>query len=330
LGVALAGVSGLGMAVQARVNGELAVRLDDGVAAAVISFGTGLVLLGLGSLLSRPGRRGLRALDRALRAGTLRWWHLLGGVCGGFVVATQGLTVATLGVAVFAVAIVAGQSASSLAVDRAGLGPGAPEAVTPTRVVGAALGVVAVLVAVSDRLGTPRTLGLAVLPLLAGFGIAWQQAVNGRVRAAAGSAWLATLVNFVAGMIALLVGWAVVVAVRGWPAGGLPPEPWLYTGGVLGVLIIATAAAVVRVTGVLLLGLAATAGQVLGALVLDLVIPTASRPGLATYAGTALTLVAVGVAASPTRRPVAGPVAGRRRPPPDGTMGTRPPTAAEP
>lgn len=304
LGVALAGVAGLAMAAQARVNGELAARLADGLAAAVISFGTGLGLLALLVPLSRPGRRGLRAIRDALRAGTLRWWHCLGGACGGFVVASQGLTVARLGVAVFAVALVAGQTTSSLAVDRAGLGPGDAQPVTPTRVVGAALCVLAVLVAVSDRLGTPRALGLAVLPLLAGFGIAWQQAVNGRVRAAGGSTWPATFINFLAGTAALLVGFAVGVAVRGWPAGGLPPQPWLYAGGLLGVLLIAIAAAVVRVTGVLLLGLAATAGQVIGALGLDLLVPTVGPPGAHTYAGAALALVAVAVAAAATgRRP---------------------------
>jgi transporter family-2 protein len=45
LGIALAASVGLSVSTQARINGELAVRLGDGVAAAVISFGTGLVLL---------------------------------------------------------------------------------------------------------------------------------------------------------------------------------------------------------------------------------------------------------------------------------------------
>jgi transporter family-2 protein len=302
LGVALAGIAGVAMAVQSRVNGELGLRLEDGIAAAVISFGTGLVLLTLLVPLTARGRRGLRRVREALRVGVLRWWHLLGGVFGGFVVAAQGLTVATLGVAVFTVAIVGGQSASSLAVDRAGLGPGAAEPVTVARGIGAVLCVVAVLVAVSGRLGTPdgpSALALAVLPLLAGLGIAWQQAFNGRVRAAGGSPWPATFVNFAAGTVALLVGFGVGVAVRGWPAGALPAEPWLYAGGVLGVVVIATAAAVVHVTGVLLLGLAATAGQVLGALALDLLVPAAGPPGLATYAGAGLALLAVMVAARP-------------------------------
>jgi transporter family-2 protein len=293
------------MAAQARVNGELAVQLADGIAAAVISFGTGLVVLTLLVPLTGPGRRGLRDIRAALRSGRLRWWHLLGGLSGGFVVASQGLTVATLGVAVFTVATVAGQSASGLAVDRVGLGPGGAEPVTATRVAGAVLCVLAVVVALADRLDAPRAFGLAVLPLVAGFGIAWQQAVNGRVRAAAGgSIWPATFVNFTAGTVALLVAFAVGVSARGWPDGRLPAEPWLYTGGLLGVVLIGIAVAVVQVTGVLLLGLSAIAGNVLGALLLDLAIPTAGRPGANTYAGAALTLVAVALAAASTRRPV--------------------------
>lgn len=297
LGVTLAGTAGLAMALQARVNGELAVRLHDGVAAAAISFGVGLALLTLLVLGSDFGRRGLRAVGDSLRAGTLRWWHCLGGVCGAFVVAAQGLTVAALGVAVFTVALVAGQSTSSLLVDRSSLPPGGAEPVTRARVAGAALCVVAVLLAVADRLGTPRALGLAVVPLVAGFGIAWQQAVNGRVRAAGGSTWPATFVNFLTGTAALLLGFAAVLAVRGPPGGQLPSEPWLYSGGVLGVLLIAIAAAVVRFTGVLLLGLAAISGQLLGALALDLLVPADTPPSANTYAGAALALAAVAIAA---------------------------------
>ncbi|MBQ0894438.1 DMT family transporter [Micromonospora sp. U56] len=294
----LATASGVAVAVQSRINGELGVRLADGIAAAVVSFGLGLLVLLVLVPATSGGRRGLRDLSAALRDGSLRPWQCLGGLCGAFLVATQGLTIGTLGVAVFTVAVVAGQSASSLAVDRAGVGPAGRQPVTPSRRAGAALTVLAVLLAVGDRLGDPGALMLALLPLLAGVGIAWQQAVNGRVRVASGSALAATLVNFTVGTIALLVTFAVDGAVRGWPAGALPAEPWLYLGGPIGIVFIAIAAAIVRFTGVLLLGLATIAGQIVGAVLLDLVLPTAaSHPGPATLAGAALTLVAVLVAA---------------------------------
>ncbi|WDZ88020.1 DMT family transporter [Micromonospora cathayae] len=304
-GVALAVLSGVAVALQSRINGELGVRLGDGIAAAVVSFGLGLLILLVLVPAAPAGRRGLRRLRAALREGALRPWQCLGGVCGAFLVATQGLTIGTLGVAVFTVAVVAGQTGSSLAVDRAGFGPAGRQPVTPSRLAGAVLTVLAVLIAVGDRLGDPGALVLALLPLLAGIGIAWQQAVNGRVRAAAGNALTATLVNFTVGTLALLVVFAVDLLVRGLPGGGLPAEPWLYLGGPLGILFIALAAAIVRFTGVLLLGLATIAGQIVGAVLLDVLLPTAaSHPGPATLLGAALTLVAVLVAAigPPVRR----------------------------
>jgi transporter family-2 protein len=305
IGVALASVSGVAVAVQSRINGELGVRLSDGFAAAVVSFGLGLVVLLVLVPAIPGGRRGLTALRRALAAGALRPWQCLGGMCGAFLVASQGLTIGTLGVAVFTVAVVAGQSGSSLAVDRAGIGPTGRQPVTRQRLAGAVLTVLAVGLAVGDRLGAPGALALALLPLVAGVGTAWQQAVNGQVRAAADSALTATLVNFTVGTVTLLVAFAIDIAVRGWPTGHLPSEPWLYLGGPIGIVFIAIAAAIVRFTGVLLLGLATIAGQIVGAVLLDLVLPTAaSHPGVNTLLGAALTMVAVLIAAlAPPARP---------------------------
>ncbi|BCJ58568.1 DMT family transporter [Micromonospora endophytica] len=301
--VGLATTGGVAVAVQSRINGELAGRLGDGLAAAVVSFGLGLLLLSVLVPATRSGRRGLRALRGALTGGLLRPWQCLGGACGAFLVFTQGATVGTLGVAVFTVAVVAGQSGSSLAVDRAGIGPSGRQPVTGARLGGAVLTVVAVLLAVGDRLGDPATLGLALLPLVAGIGVAWQQAVNGRVRMATESTLTATFVNFTVGTTVLLAAFAVSVALRGRPPGSLPAEPWLYLGGPVGVVFIAVAATVVRFTGVLLLGLATIAGQVIGAVLLDALFPTAaSRPGAATLLGALLTLAAVALAALGGRR----------------------------
>ncbi|MEU0547425.1 DMT family transporter [Micromonospora sp. NPDC005979] len=298
IGVALASVAGVAVAAQSRINGELGVRLADGFAAAVVSFGLGLVVLLVLVPATPGGRRGLHAVRRALTAGTLRPWQCLGGMCGALLVATQGLTIGSLGVAVFTVAVVAGQSGSSLAVDRAGIGPTGRQPVTRQRLAGAVLTVLAVVLAVGDRLGDPGGLALALLPLLAGVGIAWQQAVNGQVRAAADSALTATLVNFAVGTATLLVAFTVDIVVRGWPTGHAPSEPWLYLGGPIGIVFIAIAAAIVRTTGVLLLGLATIAGQIVGAVLLDLVLPTAaSHPSVNSLLGAALTLVAVLIAA---------------------------------
>jgi bacterial/archaeal transporter family-2 protein len=311
VGVALAVVAGFGVALQSRVNGSLADHLGSGLGAATVSFGSGLILLALAVVVARPARAALGRVAGRLRDGGLRWWECVGGACGAFLVTTQGLTVGTLGVAVFIVAIVAGQSVSSLVVDRLGLAPGGKRLITFARGLGPLLTVVAVVIAGSASLGSPAALGLAVLPVLAGVGSSWQQAMNGRVRAAAvspasdggprgsapGGVVAATFINFVVGTAALLIAFGVEVAARGGPAGELPADPLLYSGGVLGILFIAISAAVVHRIGVLLLGLGMIAGQVVGALVLDVVSPDAAQPGVATYVGAALTLVAVAIPA---------------------------------
>lgn len=302
LGVILALACGVLIAVQSRINGELGARLHDGIAAAVVSFGIGLAALAILTPLIAPARQGLAAVRGALRTGNLRWWHVVGGVCGGLVVVSQGVTVPVLGVAVFSVAIVAGQSISSLAVDRFGLGPTGHHALTPARVIGALLTVGAVLVAVSNQFTRPSLLALAVLPAVAGVGTAWQQAVNGRVRQYSGTALPATFINFLAGTVALLVAFAIEVAARGWPTGGLPHQPWLYLGGIIGACYIAVTASIVRWTGVLLLGLGTIAGQLAAAAVIDFLVPShAGGPTLLTLVGIVLTLVAVGIAALPSR-----------------------------
>lgn len=298
---------GAGVAVQGRINGALGARLADGIAAATISFGVGLVVLAAAFAVSGRLREGGRRVRRALSAGALRPWQLLGGLCGAFFVACQGLTVAAIGVTAFTVATVAGQLLSSLAVDRLGLGPSGRTPVTAVRLVGATLGVVAVLIAgvghtraagglsVPDALrGTPTVL-LIALPALAGIGLAWQQAVNGKV-GAVGGALTAALVNFGVGLAALLVIEALVIVSSGGPA-EFPAEPWLYLGGFIGVAFIALAALTVRWIGVLLLGLTSVAGQLLASLILDVLAPTSAGLSITAVVGCALTLVAVAVAA---------------------------------
>jgi transporter family-2 protein len=301
VGIAGAVIGGGAVAAQSKINGALGGRLHDGFAAALISFGSGLILVALITAVRMASRDGVRALFASLRNGSLRWWECLGGVCGATLVASQGLTVTALGVAIFTVAVVAGQTFASLAVDRVGIGTNGPQLLTGPRVAGAVLTVGAVILAVADRFGSPKTLAYALLPLVAGAAAAWQQAVNGRVRVASGSVPAATLVNFTMGTAALAIAYGVDLAFRGSPNGALPTAPWYYLGGAVGAVFIAIFAAVVRHTGVLLLGLGIVAGQLVAALIIDIIDPTADGPPSAlTFAGVALTLVAVVIAAAPT------------------------------
>ncbi|GAA3658576.1 DMT family transporter [Nocardioides ginsengisoli] len=294
-------VAGAMIAVQAQVNGRLATALGGttsaGLTAAVLAFGSGLVLVTLITLSSPARRAGIPLLRGALRDGTVPRVAVLGGLCGAFLVAAQGLTVATIGVALFSVAVTAGQSSSSLAVDHAGLGPGGHHPWSLPRGVAAAFAVIAVALAAGERLVESfslTTAGLAVLPLLAGAGMAVQAAFNGRVSAIAGP-WVSSLNNFVIGFIGLVAVWLIALAID-HDLRPLPGQWWMYVGGVLGMGFIWLSAALVRVHGVLVLGLCVIAGQVITALVIELVVNADSHVGPVGVAAGGLTVVGVLVA----------------------------------
>lgn len=296
-------VCGAGVALQSRINGELGQRLGDGVTAAVISFGSGLLILLVAMAIAPAGRRGFGRVVAALRTRELPWWYVAGGCAGAFLVLSQGVAAAVLGVALFTVAVVAGQTVSGLVLDRIGLGPGGRRPMTPARLTGALIALGAVTWAVSAQLGGPVPIWLMLLPLISGLGLGWQQAVNGQVRVVAESALTATFINFLVGTTVLLVIMAVDWSLRGLPK-PLPTEPWLYLGGAIGCVFIAAAALLVRITGVLLLGLATVAGQLVTALLLDVLAPSSPAPvAFSTVAGTLLALVAVAVASIRWRRP---------------------------
>lgn len=287
-------------ALQARINGQLAIELGNGLEAAVYSFGSGLVVLAILVLAVPSIRAGVVRIPRAIRAGELRWWQALGGILGGFFVGVQTATVPLLGVAVFTVAVVAGQSSNSLVVDRIGLGPAGVQRITGRRVVSAVIAVVAVTVAVSHRLGSPDFSVISlVFAFIAGLAIAVQQAINGRTARAAGNPMSATFLNFLFGTIALGTAFGLMWAVADRGPSALPPGPWwLYLGGVIGIVFIAIAAWAVPIVGVLLFALVTIAGQLSGALLLDVVAPTAGTDIAPTLIlGVVLAFVAVAVAA---------------------------------
>ncbi len=292
--------AGVLVATQHRINGELGQRLDDGFTAALISFGSGWVILMAILALSPRGREGIRQLIVEVRARRVAPWLLLGGLGGALLVLSQGLVAGVVGVAIFGVATVTGQTVSGLLADATGFAGGRRTPVTVGRAVGAALTLVAVVVAVGPRLATDVPLVAIILPLIAGIGIGLQQAVNGRVRTVSGSALAATTLNFTVGTAALVMVTAVHLAVAGFPA-PLPTTPWLYLGGAVGATFIAVQVVTVARIGVLVLGLCLVAGQLVGALVYDLVLPIGAPTTASTAIAVALTLVGVTIAALPPR-----------------------------
>lgn len=303
VGLPMAVATGLFIPIQGRINGALGVALGDGIGAAVVSFSTGLVVMVAISLALRRGRAGLARILPAVRERQFPPYYVLAGCIGAFFVFAQSFTVGLLGVALFTVAAVTGQTLSGLLVDRMGIGPAGKRPITGIRVLGSVLTVAAVAWAVSPRFSAGES-GLqllvpVLLPLLAGFLMSFQQAMNGTATVHYGTPIAATLVNFIAGAALLWVAWLIKLAVAG--AGNpLPAQWWYYLGGPLGCIFIGIGALLVRSLGVLVTGLGMIAGQLLGSLGLDLVLPV---PGtvitLPTVLGTVLTLGAIVLATLP-------------------------------
>lgn len=278
-------------AIQARVNGVLGVRIGDGIVAGLISFAVGLIVLIAVTIALPSSRAGAVRLWRGVRNRHVPPWMLLGGACGALTVSTQGLTAGLLGVSLFTVGVVAGQTVNGLLLDRLGVGPSGVVAVTPGRVLGGAFALAAVVVSLAGDALTRAPWWLLVLPFAAGVGIAWQSAANGRLAQRVQSPMTATLMSFIAGTLVLCVAAAISVIVGGMPR-ALPTEPWLYLGGLLGFAYILLGATIVAHTGVLLMGLGAVLGQLTTSIVIDLLWPADAGPALWQL----ITMIAVAVA----------------------------------
>jgi bacterial/archaeal transporter family-2 protein len=297
-------LSGFMNALQARANGELTQHLGNGVQAALYSFGSGLLMLSIALAFSTSMRVGLGRVRPALRDGRLAWWAVPAGMLGGLFIACQSYSVALVGVALFSVGMVAGQTASSLVVDRVGLSPVGRTRVTAPRLVAAVLAVVAVVVAVSGRLGSADVQGVAlVLSFTAGCVVAVQQALNGRVNTATLQPLSTTWLNFVFGTAILLV--MVLVGMVAFGADVHAPSSgpvWMWMGGAFGIVFIVTGAWAVPRYGVLLFALVTIAGQLTAALVLDVLAPVGANAVQWTLVlGVILTFVSVGVIAVRSR-----------------------------
>ncbi|MFL6028101.1 MAG: DMT family transporter [Friedmanniella sp.] len=286
--------------LQAQVNGALAHRLGTGLRAsalaAVISFGSGLVVLTLFALVNRPMGRGIIELGHAVAQRRVPLWLVLGGLGGAFFVASQGLAAGRMGITFFVICFVAGQAVMALLVDHQGWGPNGPTGLSAGRVVGAALAVVAVAISGAGvAAAVPVTLLfllVAALPLVAGLLNSLQQGVNGRLSARFGS-WVTTWNNFFVGTLGLTLFLAATLVLPGRLV-GLPREGWLYLGGLCGIGFIWASAVAVRIHGVLVVGVFAVAGQVVTAALISLV-SASGAPPLTTWLAALTSLLSAAV-----------------------------------
>ena len=272
----LAALSGLMIALQARANGELSHRLDNGLQAALVSFGSGLVIIAVIALFNPSIKEGVRTLRGAVRTKAIPTWTLFAGMLGGSFVAVQTQIVPLIGVAIYSVASIAGQSAISLLVDRIGLTGGGKKEITPRRITAAFVTVFAVFISVADRLdGRNLSIAAVLLGVLAGAIVGVQRALNGQINEHSHQSFTTSLLNFAMGTTFLLILLIAVMAIGGMKLSPLPAGPWwIYTGGVIGVIYIAFTSTIVQHLGVLTFTLISVGGQLVGSLLIDLFSPT--------------------------------------------------------
>lgn len=305
----LAALSGAMIAVQARVNGELSHQLNNGLQAAFVSFGSGLLIILLITPFSSQIKEGIVNLRSAVKNKEIARWKLFAGALGGSFVAIQTQIVPLIGVAIYSVASIAGQTAMSLIVDRIGLTGGGKKLISPRRVLAAVLTVIAVLVSVWDRIDANNLSMFAVTAGgIAGAIVGVQRALNGQINEYSHQSFTTSLLNFITGTSFLMVLIAIGLVMGRNELSPLPSNPWwIYTGGVIGVIYIAFTSTIVQHLGVLTFTLFSVGGQLVGSLVIDLVSPTKGVSVSAylvtgivmTYAG----VIAGGVGSSRVRKP---------------------------
>jgi len=294
----LAALSGAMIALQARANGELSHRLDNGLQAALVSFSSGLLIILLITPFSPHIKEGIRNLRGAISRKEIARWKLLAGALGGSFVAIQTQIVPLIGVAIYSVASIAGQTAMSLVVDRIGLTGGGKKLISPRRVIAAVLTVLAVLVSVWDRIDANNLSMIAVTAgCVAGAVVGVQRALNGQINEHSHQSFTTSLLNFITGTTFLAILILVGVLFGKNELSPLPAGPWwIYTGGVIGVIYIAFTSTIVQHLGVLTFTLFSVGGQLAGSLIIDLVSPT-DGVSVSAYLVTGLAMTYIGVIA---------------------------------
>jgi len=298
LATVLAGTLG---PMQAAVNGQLGTWLADGHAAALISFGTGLVLMFAIVFSRRTTREQALAIPRIIKERRIPWPNFLAGLCGAVIVLSEGVTVGALGVATFQISLISGLVISGVVCDRLGVGVAVKQPLSSPRILGAVLAVASTVIVISPNFQAPHVIALAILPFVGGLLAGWQPAGNSNVARVTGSMLVSIGWNFLVGFTALLVAYLIRAATSGVDF-ALPETWWMYLGGPLGLMSIALMALLVRGLGLLLLGLASTAGQLIGSVLIDALVPALGHTVHAvTLIGTLVALVAAGIAMVPSR-----------------------------
>ena len=287
---------GVVVAIQSRINGQLSADLNNGLAAALVSFLTGLTLVTILVFGFKREREALFRIFAAVKRKQLVTWEIMGGILGGFFVAAQSAVVPQIGVALFTISVVAGQTVSSLLVDKAGITPSGKQKITKPRIIGAIATLIAVGIAVFPDLTNSEFRFLPLtFSLIVGVFASIQQGMNGRVNVVAGRPLATAWLNFASGTVVVVIALSINLAL-GATIGSFPSNFWVYTGGSAGLIFVAVSAFIIKHLGVLNFVILNIAGQLIGAVLIDWIFPAkaGSLNGYLIF-GTFMTIASIAV-----------------------------------
>lgn len=303
--VLLAALAGAFVALQGRLNGDLATAGAGALLAAWTSYVGTLVTVAVVVVVQGRAR-----ITRQILRHDARWWWYAVGLCGVPIVVTFAFGIPVVGVAIASVSSVAGQTVAGLGLDARGVGVPAPLRLSRRRVVAALVAVVGLAVAVGSGPTTSlgAAIGLGLLLFVGGAVLAGQQAGNGRVNLLTGDAVLPALTSSAGGTVGVSVLVGIAAAAGGLHGVTLPHEPgqwYLYLGGPLGAAITVVSAWSIRHLGTFALTLGVVGGQMVTAVAVDAVSGVGVRSS--TYVAVALITVATLLVVLPRRAAVPGP-----------------------
>lgn len=283
-------------ALQSRVNGRLSIHLENGILAGFISNLSGWVILTIMVALSSSNRASFKASVASIRKGDIKVWEVLGGFGGSFFLAAQGSGVPVIGIALFTISLVAGQTSTSLLVDKLGISPSGKKPITRLRVITAGFTLLGVTVAVIPKLSEGSfDIFYILVALGVGVIVSFQQAINGRFNVLTQKPIVTAWFNFATGT-SLLVVFVAIKSLFGGEFGTFPNNPLLYTGGLLGLTFIAISAYTISELGVLNFIMLSVAGQLFTALLVDALAPVhgSTLSGFVIF-GTFITFISIAI-----------------------------------
>ncbi|GBG24873.1 Hypothetical Protein FCC1311_010912 [Hondaea fermentalgiana] len=274
LGMVAALGSGAGLAIQSAMNGALAVPLGSGLMASPVSFLVGVATL----LLVAPFKLGQKPRDKGPNPKPLYWWHwCTGGSIGVCYICAGTFLGPKLGYGLFFCSVVAGQIITSLVLDHIAFLDLRRQPVTVWRVGSTVVVLVGAVLAIVDKvdvaLGVGKLVGFVLLSFASGCLMAIQAPINSSLTIRFGTLPHRTaLISFSVGTLYILVIWGISVGVKGRGLADVhvsESEPFMWFGGVLGVLYVVASVSLAPILGVGLFVVFVVFGQLFMSLFID-------------------------------------------------------------